>query len=142
MTAATKAGSRLRGGEDFLTLAVTNVDGDAAIAVELPAGLGDCLITAFQIDISAIATMKANPELTGPVVIVAATVAGANQDIVCAPRWRQCSPTRVIATAESVPEVLWRTTETVYINFAEIDTNATAAADANIFFKVRRLRGM
>lgn len=120
----------------------SDIDGDQAKALTLPSGFGDCAILHVGVWVAAVATMRANPEIAGPSLILLTPGATANLDPVGEARWVQFSATAVQASVEPYRPVYWQQQEELGMYFAEVDTNATPTADLRVFIRVRRLRDL
>lgn len=117
----------------------TDVDGDQALSIALPAGLGEVLISEVQVDVSSIATMLSGPELRGPTVRLTGA-AGTLVDFVGSWRWQIVSATRVIAECKPDTAVIWKEDELLRVIYQEVDTNAAPTADCGTVVRCRRLR--
>lgn len=143
MTAATIISDRMFG---IYTCALgsSNLDGDQSILIELPAGIGDSMLLAWSINISQIATLLTDARTQyGPIVSMNDTLsqtiiepAMAHMEV-----WRGgADATAVRAEQQLRRPVVWRTSDSVRVQFEEIDTNATPTADLAVNLVCRRLR--
>jgi len=143
MTAATILSDRYAG-IYTCQLQSANIDGDQAVMVELPTGVGDSLLLAWNVSVTQIATIvAAGTTALGPFVTIAQTA----PLIAIEPAMRHNTfwvisgaATELRASQQLDHPVLWRTTESVRIVFQEVDTNVAPTADLSIVLTCRRMR--
>lgn len=124
----------------ILVASDANVDGDQDVAHGLPDGFGDCLILEWMVLASVIATVRASPEIAGPVLYLVPETDTGVVDMLGGGRWIQHRATRLAAHGFPEQAVFMRARDRVDIVFAEVDTNVTPTADMEYFLRVRRLR--
>lgn len=125
--------------ETLLVAGVVNIDGDYSDTFALPAGFGDCALLEAYVAVTSIATILASATEYGPTVTMVSP-AGAVQDLPFQDNWVRRLTDGVGCRLGPDQVQFWREHDLLQLNFEEIDTNATAAADLGFYVKVRRLR--
>lgn len=138
MTAMTKQSERL--GYSILLGQATNMNGDQAIAFELPAGYGEVYVFDALAVISDIATLITNPELVGPSLSVVSTADSNTRDVLDVGRWVRTGTAIVEFSSQMKRLATLRQEESIMIRFLEIDSNGAPTADLDFIVRVQRLR--
>jgi len=120
---------------------IANVDGDIAVELSLPPGIGDLAIIEALLDVDSIATLATNIELQA-IRWVITNAAGTTVDIIGVTRWGQREATTIAISTYVSPDplVLWRQGEILNAKFREVDTNLTPTGDLGIVAKCVRVR--
>lgn len=118
----------------------TNVDGNQANTLVLPAGFGDCWILRAAVYVKAIATMMSNPTLQGPGLWLVSS--GVFSEFLAGPYWGQTFPNVLATTWEPEQARLWRDGEKLQVEYTEVDTDASPTADVWHLITVLRRRNV
>lgn len=121
----------------------SNLDGDQALAFELPAGFGDCRLLDVWADVATIATVVANPELLGCTFNILGTPDSSHRDIVGVSRWQKTGAARLSTQLYPLQDsVLWLSTESLFVIYPELDSNVSPTGDLTVNARVMRLRNL
>lgn len=118
---------------------LVNLGAPVASSLALPAGWGDSLLLDCHVIVNSIATMMTAPETSG-VCIRIVDSQGASADYMGCARWHQTATDVLQATIDPDQVRYLRGDEQIRVEFAEVDTNASATADCFVFIRVRRIR--
>lgn len=127
-------------GQSILSADFLNVDGDFDAVVSLPAGFGDCLILNAQVQINTIATMAASFDNRGVHWQILDSAADLARDFLGSSPWYIKGAAELTSFIDADQLVVWRETEQLHLEWAEVDTNVTPTGDAVVLIRVRRLR--
>lgn len=117
----------------------TDIDGDQARSLVLPAGLGQVLISEVEVNVSSIATMIATPEAAKGVQLRIVDGSGVIRDFLGSATWRVINATRLCAQVIPDTPVIWKDGEAVRLLHQELDTNAAPTADEEVAIRCLRM---
>lgn len=131
-----------RAADQFVLLdqSVTDLGVAAASQLAMPPGWGDSLLLDAHVVVTPIATMMANPELSGVCVRIVAAGGTTNADYLGCSRWIRTSSVTLQANVDPDQVRYLRGDELVMVELDEVDTNVAPTADLFVFLRVRRLR--
>lgn len=130
-----------RAADQFILVddSLQNLGAPVANALGMPPGWGDSLLLDVELVLLNVATMMANPELSG-VFVGIHDPSTATADYLGVSRWYQTGPTTVHANIDPDQVRYLRADEAIWVEFAEVDTNVAPTADLFVFIRVRRIR--
>lgn len=122
---------------------LSNIDGEQANTLALPADLGNVAIMDILLTVSQIDVVLANPELYGVSAFIMSAGGAIPVDFVGSARFQRTQTTansiEVDAHIEPDHLIEWKEGELLYIFWPELDTDATPTADATVYVRVAKV---